>query len=89
MDVVYPYIVCFHFLCVPGASVNQINTEGDSPLTHAECSNHDEIVKLLQAALEQEGGELIENDGEPVCVGGGELIENNGEPVCVCGGGGS
>ena len=63
---------------VPGASVRQINTEGETPLTHAECANHDEIVKLLQNALKQEGGEVVENEGEPVCVLEGMLCS-----VCI------
>ena len=56
--------VCYFLFFVPGASVRQLNTEGESPLTHAEYANQQEIVKLLRAALEQEGGELVENDGD-------------------------
>ena len=60
-------LICYLLDVVPGASVSQINTEGETPLTHAECANHDEIVKLLQNALKQEGGKVVENEGEPVC----------------------
>eukprot|EP00731_Ephydatia_muelleri_P012374 Em0006g1268a len=51
-------------LLAGGASVRQLNTEEESPLTHAEYANQQEIVKLLRTALEQEGGELVENDDQ-------------------------
>ena len=56
--------MCVIIIFVPGASVRQLNTEEESPLTHAEYANQQEIVKLLRTALEQEGGELVENDGD-------------------------
>ena len=79
--------LCF----VPGASVHQLNTEGETPLTHAEYANQHEIVKLLQAALEQEReGEMIENDGDScicllVLVGSELLAEKDSDSGCtVC-----
>ncbi|KAL5499607.1 hypothetical protein EMCRGX_G011058 [Ephydatia muelleri] len=51
-------------LLAGGASVRQLNTEEESPLTHAKYANQQEIVKLLRTALEQEGGELVENDDQ-------------------------
>ena len=48
-----------------GASVSVENSEGDSPLKLAECTSHNDIIKLLREAEEAKGRSPARNtDGE-------------------------
>ncbi len=52
-------------LIAGGADVQAVNQEGEFPLDHARCRNHDDIIHLLEEAIEKgsgtdPGGEYVE-----------------------------
>lgn len=51
-------------LIAAGASVSMENSEGDTPLQIAECTNHTEVIKLLREAEEANGTSPARNTEE-------------------------